>query len=297
MPLTFELLVHHLGPEPEPPGVDLGVDELEFRMPLEHAGEGELGERCHAREEPLDHPRDVHPRCIVGHGGRRGRRLPSPHGAMDAHGDRSLRGRCPERLIGAVPVRQHAEVRDEHALGALGHHPGELAEEHLDAVVNRDQGQADQPLRVDGAELVEQPVVVGTQHRQSERSVVEHVGHQRGHGVDGGGIDAVEVHVLQMGGPVVVPGEDLVEGQPAGLVLLDRATSDRVESEGRPRRLAVEAPAVAAVRPTKDARRTLAVLGGQIGGECVRWLNDVVVRRDHPVFHGSSSTFSSSGPL
>jgi hypothetical protein len=47
VPVAFEFLIHHLHPEAEPPGIDLGVHEPQAGVAFEDASESQLGKRGH----------------------------------------------------------------------------------------------------------------------------------------------------------------------------------------------------------------------------------------------------------
>ena len=245
-------------------------------MALEHPREGHVGERLDRAEEPPGGAgdRDVLVDQLVAVLGGRA----APERAVEGQRE-AERGRGgPERVVGRVVVRQGRVAGDEAGPRALGGGALDLGDGGVDAVVDRDHRQPDDALRVRGLEVLQDPVVVGAHAGEPELAVGLHVGEDRAPRVDDAHVDAVEVHVGDVRGPVVVAGHDLVEAQPGDLVALG-AAGERLDAQRALRRRAVEAPPVAAVGAAHHLRRAVAQ-GRRDTVEDGGRLVDVAVGRD-----------------
>ena len=163
---------------------------------------------------------------------------------------------------------------------------------HRDPVVDRHERQRPQSIRINRAEVVDDPIVVRTDTRERQFPILQiRIRAPDGRGIDRRRVDTVDVHVLECGGPVVVAGRDLFPRDAARLVFAVVLLGERasgLESQGSLRWPAIETPTVTSISAAQHPRR----LGLEMFGNSIyvgpRRFVDVVVGRNHRVLHGRS---------
>ncbi len=176
---------------------------------------------------------------------------------------------------------------DDDAAGALLGGALHLEEEVFDAGHGR-EGEPDEAVGGDGAEVVEEPVVIGLDAGELEVGVVAiGVGAGEGHaGIKDLGLEHVDLHLFQAGVGIVAGGADAVVGVAALVVVGDFEAGGGGELDLLDAFAAVERPGLHAVLEVDH-------LGGAVfecGGDAFLpdvGLVEVAVGVDYAVVHGS----------
>ena len=216
----------------------------------------------------------LHQLVVVGLGG------PAAERPVEGERHPGVGGVRVQRVVPRVVVRPGREARDEPGPCTLSETAIELGDAHVDPVVDRQHREPHDVFRCGTLELVQHPVVVRAHAGEGELPIRFDVGEDRVVGVDDRHVDTVATHVVDMGGTVVVAGQDLVEPQPREPLPQVLATRRRFDAEASLGGPTVEAPPVAAVGGALQLREAIAERTG-CAVEHVRRFVHVAVGRDH----------------
>ncbi len=275
-PMAVEANVRLLEPERDPPDLVLGEEEPQPGEAVEHAAEGELhdvrrpGAAEHAallRDDRLGRQGAASPFARVGHVDHLGELAAARSVDLDVDREHraELQRRCPEPIIDGArrprSVGEHAELdRPQALLVAVA----QLGDRVVD-VGPRDHADADQALRVLGAVLLGEELVVGADEREVA-DVVAHVAPELrpvGAGEQHLGVDAVDVllgeTLLRRTGAsrFVVA---LLEGSPRVAALAGVEAEHHVLQRG-----AFDEPGIGALGGADHPRGAVAILGRGCG--------------------------------